>query len=142
MEKKLLSFCEQVGQQSQAELDQIHDRLKFLSGELRRLQEKKDGSLTLENAGCGKNCLGCPHYQWRTWSRRVNGKTKQWFMAPERVKHPRMTAAYRQKELSPLIDEAINLIERKVSLVAAFSSFGSALRARKTAKIPNKTEKK
>lgn len=141
MENKLLSFCEQVGQQSQADLDQIHDRLNFLSRELRRLQEKKDGSLTLENAGCGKNCLGCPHYQWRIWSRRVNGKTKQWFMAPERVKHPRMTAAYRQRALNPLIEEAISLIERKALLIAAFSSFGSALRARKQAIIANKSEK-
>ena len=57
-----------------AEVAQLNIRLRHLAGEMKRLQPKIDGAVTLRFAPCGKGCHGCPHPAWLTWRRRYRGE--------------------------------------------------------------------
>mgnify|MGYP001626213097 CR=1 FL=1 len=129
-QNKLLAEAQVAGRTAQIEFNAIMVRLESLAEQIKRTQDKRSGDLTLSFYYCGKNCIGCPHPRWELWSRKVNRKTQEWFLASQLSKAPRKTGAYRKPSLRPLIDEAMNLINERKSLISSCSRFNSAIRLR------------
>ena len=104
-----------------AEVAQCNARLRYVGEELKRLQPKTDGSVTLLVRQCGKNCHGCPHPAWRVWRKRYRGDHYLWLA--HRINHPlksltrtgRVAENYRQ--VREYVEEALRLQKRRAELL-------------------------
>ena len=104
-----------------AEVAQSNVRLRYIGVELKRLQPKTEGSVTLLFRPCGKACRGCPHPSWRVWRKRYRGDHYLWLA--HRIDHPlkSLVRAGRFAENYPqvraLTEEAIRIQKRRAELL-------------------------
>lgn len=104
-----------------AEVAQSNVRLRYIGVELKRLQPKTEGSVTLLFRPCGKACRGCPHPSWRVWRKRYRGDHYLWLA--HRIDHPlkSLVRAGRFAENYPqvraLAEEAVRIQKRRAELL-------------------------
>ena len=104
-----------------AEVAQSNVRLRYIGVELKRLQPKTEGSVTLLFRPCGKACRGCPHPSWRVWRKRYRGDHYLWLA--HRIDHPlkSLARAGRFAETYPqvraLVEEALRIQKRRAELL-------------------------
>ena len=104
-----------------AEVAQSNARLRYIGAELKRLQPKTEGSVTLLFRQCGKACHGCPHPSWRVWRKRYRGDHYLWLA--HRIDHPlkSLARAGRFAENYPqaraLVEEAVLIQKRRAELL-------------------------
>ncbi len=105
-----------------AEVAQCNARLRYLGEELKRLQPKTDGSVTMLFRQCGKACHGCPHPAWRVWRKRYRGDHYLWLA--HRIDHPLKSLsrtgrfAEHYPEVRAVVREALRLQKRRAELLA------------------------
>ena len=104
-----------------AEVAQCNARLRYIGEELKRLQPKTSGSITLLFRQCGKACQGCPHPAWRVWRKRYRGDHYLWLA--HRIDHPLKSLsktgrfAENYPQVRAYVEEALRLQKRRVELL-------------------------
>ena len=105
-----------------AEVAQLNIRLRHLAGEMKRLQPKTDGSVTVLFIRCGKDCRGCPHPYWRVWRKHFRGDTYLWLA--HRISNPlkvlRRTGRFAESypRVRPVVEEMLRVQKRRAELLA------------------------
>lgn len=114
-------------------LDEINDRLKIISEELKKYQPPISGRMTLELHNCKEGCVSCPHGRWKTWrwiKKRMGGN---WFAAKD-VSDPwrRIKASGEFKEnyvyIKALVGEGQELLKEKDDYVKVFQKLRVAVK--------------
>lgn len=104
-----------------AEVAQSNARLRYIGAELKRLQPKTEGSVTLLFRQCGKACHGCPHPSWRVWRKRYRGDHYLWLA--HRIDHPLKSLARAGRfaenypQVRALVEEALRIQKRRAELL-------------------------
>ena len=104
-----------------AEVAQSNARLRYIGAELKRLQPKTEGSVTLLFRPCGKACHGCPHPSWRVWRKRYRGDHYLWLA--HRIDHPLKSLARAGRfaenypQVRALVEEALHIQKRRAELL-------------------------
>ena len=104
-----------------AEVAQSNARLRYIGAELKRLQPKTEGSVTLLFRQCGKACHGCPHPSYRVWRKRYRGDHYLWLA--HRIDHPLKSLARAGRfaenypQVRALVEEAIRIQKRRAELL-------------------------
>ena len=104
-----------------AEVAQSNARLRYIGAELKRLQPKTEGSVTLLFRPCGKACHGCPHPSWRVWRKRYRGDHYLWLA--HRIDHPLKSLARAGRfaenypQVRALVEEALRIQKRRAELL-------------------------
>ena len=104
-----------------AEVAQSNVRLRYIGVELKRLQPKTEGSVTLLFRPCGKACRGCPHPSWRVWRKRYRGDHYLWLA--HRIDHPLKSLvragrfAENYSQVRALAEEAVRIQKRRAELL-------------------------
>ncbi len=104
-----------------AEVAQSNVRLRYIGAELKRLQPKTEGSVTLLFRPCGKACRGCPHPSWRVWRKRYRGDHYLWLA--HRIDHPLKSLARAGRfaenypQVRALVEEALRIQKRRAELL-------------------------
>jgi hypothetical protein len=104
-----------------AEVAQSNARLRYIGAELKRLQPKTEGSVTLLFRSCGKACHGCPHPSWRVWRKRYRGDHYLWLA--HRIDHPLKSLARAGRfaenypQVRALVEEALRIQKRRAELL-------------------------
>lgn len=125
----------EVAQFSIERLDEINDRLKEISLELKAYQPPISGRLTLELSKCSeKGCIACPHPRWMAW-KTIKNKFGSDSYASKDVNDPwrRIKASGEFKEnyeyIKLLVIEARDLIKEKEMYVKGFQKLRVACRS-------------
>ena len=104
-----------------AEVAQCNVRLRYIGEELKRLQPKTDGSITLLFRQCGKACRGCPHPAWRVWRKRYRGDHYLWLA--HRIDHPLKSLSKTGRfgenypQVRAYVEEALRVQTRRAELL-------------------------
>ena len=104
-----------------AEVAQSNARLRYIGAELKRLQPKTEGSVTLLFRQCGKACHGCPHPSYRVWRKRYRGDHYLWLA--HRIDHPLKSLARAGRfaenypQVRALVEEALRIQKRRAELL-------------------------
>lgn len=132
----------EIAEYSVNKLDEINDRLKEISSELKTYQPPISGRLTLELVKCSKEgCIACPHPRWLSW-KVIHTKYGDKKLASKMVDDPwrRIKGSGEFKEnylyIKALVLEAREIIKERQELTKAFQKLRTA--AKNSLKIEKK----
>lgn len=126
----------------------INYKLFELREDLRRIQPKLDGSISLVFSNCGKEthklCGGCPHPVFHKWTnpqlKKPTAKSDWWGRSVKNPKHAlKKTGAFKDCyiESKLKIDEINKLIEERGRLLKLVGNLKKAMRYTSDLPIPN-----